>query len=539
MWQLFECTKLTQCMRQADDLDFAIALNHLGNDSLTEKEILLFKSRVTNVKNDNVINIFRTNEEVNNFNSEYILKYKDTSVVSYAQDNAYITHKKQNKTDNIINNYIVEALNIAKSLPKDKIILPYELVLNVGVKYRIITNISVTDGLTNGTPGTLEAISYDTNKNIDIIWMSFETNEIGLKTKAKCASYFTTYHIAKNLNWVPILREKKSFKIKDLNFSEITISRNQFPIVITQAMTSYSCQSSTYSDIVVHPIKNKKAMERHELYVDCSRVTKITGLNIFGEFPKLKPNNEDIRATIITKELQRLETSCQTKYSLSFLTDTKNQTKIIVHNVQSLKRHFLFVKNDRFYNCADVINLHEAWLKESDNIDLKIDKFEIMNTIKTDNNKSIGCILYVNKLILERFKLISSEKFIQSKYVYIIMQVYSIDKIIYISIYKSNEASCDSLLSKFDKILENINYNSKTTSLVIVGDFNMDMIKDSKEKDKLLEYMKKYSLNLIINNEYSTDGFSQIDLVFTNNKKINAGYFESFLSYHKPIWITI
>lgn len=49
LWSLFEPYKLTQIMRQRDDLRFAVALNHLAIGELTDADRSLFQSRVVNL----------------------------------------------------------------------------------------------------------------------------------------------------------------------------------------------------------------------------------------------------------------------------------------------------------------------------------------------------------------------------------------------------------------------------------------------------------------------------------------------------------
>lgn len=58
------------------------------------------------------------------------------------------------------------------------------------------------------------------------------------------------------------------------------------------AITTHKCQGSTYAEVAVRPENN---MPRSAVYIACSRVTKLDGLNIVGDFygswgSKLKKN---------------------------------------------------------------------------------------------------------------------------------------------------------------------------------------------------------------------------------------------------------
>ena len=52
------------------------------------------------------------------------------------------------------------------------------------------------------------------------------------------------------------------------------------------------------------------------------------------------------------------------KIELTFLQDFVNDqttVKVIIHNIQSLKKHFYYFKNDTFYISADIICLNETY----------------------------------------------------------------------------------------------------------------------------------------------------------------------------------
>ena len=85
------------------------------------------------------------NEEVNILNNKILNLIRSESVTYYSTD--YATHKGVDQTDdNIHLNYPMEMLNnIREGLP------PHEINLKVNAIVMLIRNLSITDGLCNGT----------------------------------------------------------------------------------------------------------------------------------------------------------------------------------------------------------------------------------------------------------------------------------------------------------------------------------------------------------------------------------------------------
>ena len=104
------------------------------------------------------------------------------------------------------------------------------------------------------------------------------------------------------MNWTPLERVKKEFS--PYSADEVKIVRSQFPVTPAQAMTYWKAQGGTFSEIVVK-VHNK--ISRQQLYVALSRVTKLDGLFIDGNFiPPAPANNFDP----VEIELKRLREQC-------------------------------------------------------------------------------------------------------------------------------------------------------------------------------------------------------------------------------------
>lgn len=87
-----------------------------------------------------------------------------------------------------------------------------------------------------------------------------------------------------------------------------------------------------------------------------------------------------------------------------------------------------------------------------------------------------------------------------------------------------------------EKIIFEIYEQEEESIMMFVGDFNINVKTDK----TIIEFFKEFGLEFNIEESTSsTNGFTQIDLIFSNIKNITAEYSESLFSYHKPIVITI
>ena len=261
-------------MRQKEDLEFATALNHLGSGNLTEKDIQLFKSRVFKENDYDITNIFRTNEEVDTFNWVFVDKIDSQAVISIGVDTPNVNHTNihYRTTNAKMTELELLALEKARNLPRNNTKLEYKLILKTSVLYRIIYNIDIQDGLANGTTGTLEKISFNQqNKKPILLWLKFENSQIGQNKRKKSLHLYHLYNVNYTSNLTPIEPRPVTFKIASPEFDSLYINRKQFPVVISQGMTTYASQGSTYKQIAVTPHFKNKWMERSELYVAASR----------------------------------------------------------------------------------------------------------------------------------------------------------------------------------------------------------------------------------------------------------------------------
>jgi len=513
LWSLFSIDELTECMRQKDDLEYALALDNFGSGTLTESQKNLFLSRLTSLQDDKVPNIFRTNVEVDEFNRNYIAKISIKSYISLAEDilNLNSLNKHYVKPTKMSEQYI-RGLELVKTIRLNSSFLSYELVLKNTVLYRITTNINVQDGLANGTTGILDHTDVNKSNEAVIVWLKFENPIIGQITRTENYRFINFKDKDKNL--VPIFKIVEHFSLKDTGFESFVVSRKQFPLTITQGMTTYKTQSSTYDNIAVTPTFNNKCMSRNEMYTAFSRVKSAKGLKIMNQFnmPKSMEDNNYVKA-----EMKRMKTNCPLKFSLTFLQDfdDKKYLKIIVHNIQSLKKNFVSLQNSFLYS-ADVICLHETWLSSSDDTTkIQLNNFVVKNIIYSINdNKSIGSIIYVNKKDENKFKLIKNKLFMSktNKEHYFLIDVYQTYEFYIISVYNSARSPYRLLQDELNIIFNDIKKFDFNFKVILAGDFNIDLLSSNDKVFSIKQHMIDYKLDILIKNQISTNNKTQIDL---------------------------
>ena len=123
---------------------------------------------------------------------------------------------------------------VKEKIPEDptKTMGLYSVVsIAVGAKYDLTTNVSVTDGMTNGAECVIEKIDYrvENSARPSIIWVSFPQASIGQNHRNEFAHLF-----AKNMDktWTPILEITRQFKISKRHQCQILYGQLQLRLSI-------------------------------------------------------------------------------------------------------------------------------------------------------------------------------------------------------------------------------------------------------------------------------------------------------------------
>ncbi|KAK3911117.1 ATP-dependent DNA helicase [Frankliniella fusca] len=381
--------------------------------------------------------------------------------------------------------------------PDDIHILP---IAPTETKYIVSHNIAVPDGISNGSPCILKKVIYE------------QLCEKGNREQIPIRAY------------VQFEKKKKQ-----------QVTRNQLPLLPSNAQTIHCSQSCTYKNILVFITKN---LSRKLLYTAFSRVESLQGLHISGIYKKL------IRATIENdpslREMIRMRSDAQLQFSLTFPEEVKNDGNIIAlfHNVRSLNLHFPNVCSDRTLLACDIIMLAETWPQPTDRYE--IDNFTIV--YRTDcastKRKAFGTLIYVKSALLPHINILFQNESISGTNQSTVVALTVCSKTV-IMVYKSPKCQWLVLQQQLQQAI-NTSLQNNVHEIAIMGDFNIKYQVSDPNFKNLNEFMIQNNCLMVLDpTKVSTDHNSLIDLCFSTNPQTNSFIFESATSDHKPIWIEL
>ncbi|KAK3921601.1 ATP-dependent DNA helicase PIF4, partial [Frankliniella fusca] len=232
-----------------------------------------------------VITLYYRNDDVDAFNNLFLATSSNEKVVSCALDSCSGT-----KSRATIAYMLTQAQHLQHKKTQN---MQYLLKLCTDTKYIVSHNIAVPDGISNGSPCILKKVIYGqlcergNREQIPIrAYVQFEKEKTGEKTRQKLKNIIQADGIA-DKTWTPIQRICRSFSLN--KNTHIQVTRNQLPLLPSNAETIHCSQSCTYQNILVFITKN---LSRKLLYTAFSRVESLQGLHISGIYKK------PIRATI-------------------------------------------------------------------------------------------------------------------------------------------------------------------------------------------------------------------------------------------------
>ena len=326
-WEPFQMYELTEIMRQRDDKTFAETLRKIGDlgiEFCSERQIELLNSRIfpsiEQIPEDTII-LTHSNEAVKEFNKERIEKCGKEVVVNEACD--YADGKDKNcKTAE----YSIKSLkNISR---EDACGLPGTLLLVLGKKYQLTSNLKTSDGMANGNLGNLMKIimhskTRKTNCAVKRVYLKFDDPSIGEMTRR------ANKHAAEDKaekDWTVIECKDVTLKTSKNKNLKYEIKRSQLPLVESEAMTIHKSQGQTYSSVAVNITKG---MTQALLYVALSRATKLEGLYLFGR----RSNGESITSILTDEQIAKI----RKRNAMESLREERNTTgpKIVMTRMRN------------------------------------------------------------------------------------------------------------------------------------------------------------------------------------------------------------
>ena len=443
LWGMFKLFRLNEIMRQAGDKEFAQALSTLGKYGLCglcKKEVALFNSRIVQETDipDDAIYLYHTNDRKNGMCERRLDSKPGETFKNYAKhvprgegkDLAHAIEYVRNKACNLPAN---KCSNLANMLP-----------LKVNVKYMLFANMDVSDGLVNGTTGTLRKIDKARDERNDkmyatLLWIEFDDPDVGEKLRTKHKNLYHDKQIAKDPvdpKWTPFLPTTCNVKVR--SGAKWSIDRVQFALDVAEAITIDKAQGQTYSKVAFDlnqvDRRGKNTLTRAHLYVAWSRVRCLDDLYLFGansiDYGKEHANwTERVRKLVAKEkmekeasyvEMRRMEKEAAFENRFPFTEESylkpenRPPISICVHNVANLRSHLEGVKADFGIMNADVVVLLETATKTCEKSinqvlnakgykDNYYTEFAIPNYILLlmgsckSNWHKVGCALYVSK----------------------------------------------------------------------------------------------------------------------------------------------
>ncbi|KAG2192949.1 hypothetical protein INT47_004688 [Mucor saturninus] len=562
LWKDFKIHKLTQIMRQRDDLRFAIALNNMAIGEMTPNGIQLFQSRVLHMTEEektslnngqpifphlNVVRnfdqsnverpicLFHTNAEVSLMNNAILDKMDTEGGVSVGFDRIIIGNKpKRFDVDRILASVSDDSTHRLKTLGLLK-----KLILKIGARYMIVVNIDTSDGLVNGSTGYLVKIDFGTLKNNPAsekkplrIWLKSSDEKSGA-IRRKSQVVLRQINGILDDTWTII--EPSSLIITSDHTTKLQVNRKQFPLVPAEALTTHKSQGGTYKDVVVYDTA-KHRMKRSLIYVACSRATTAAGLTLICKNNKFIPPKalSSEKDSDLYKEIQR-QPSITLSPTFTVLT-TKSHFQVISHNVQSLNAHLNQIINDPVYLSSDIILLNETWTLPTDNF--QIPGFQLKSSLNCSDStrKPIGSCCYVSDSLVGDFS--SSSRLFTNNYNTSTISVSIV--IVTLTLYCSIYASPDSNQSP-DMFLEALSFITEHDYIyiVIAGDFNLNFYQDSPKSTTVTSFLNQLGIKSSLPESVrsTTKQHTFIDNIFTNQAIIDSGRYISFTSHHDPLWL--
>lgn len=219
LWEPFEYYELTEIMRQKNDLLFAEALSRMSIGIMNESDVELFRSRCYTESSlppngKAAVRLMWRNAEVAEYNNRRLneLSCEDTIRIEYRAIDQVVGSVSKNETQTILHNLDIASPNNTQGLAKT-------LILQIGIRYMVTTNVDVSDGLFNGAISVLKFVEF-LNGKAETLYMEFEDPSIGKNARAlKDAFYRVNPDV--NKNWTPIQRQKSMFKVTKKGIGQV------------------------------------------------------------------------------------------------------------------------------------------------------------------------------------------------------------------------------------------------------------------------------------------------------------------------------
>ena len=345
-WEQFKLHELTEVMRQRD-IEFVSALNKIRvqqPDISSSEELMLMSRELTIPRDDDryphtAMHVYAQNMYCDEWN-EYMLHRLHGPMFS----NVAIDSKKDTST-NLANIMFSDK-------PRDTGNLRQILRLKIGARVMLTTNVDVSDGLTNGSMGTVVHIVHDSSTaKMKAVLVKFDGANVGINAR--------NGSVYKNIDplAVPITKGQATFTLSGRK--SCNALRAQFPLTLAWAVTIHKCQGLTLPEVVVDMSPEKGKFSPGQAYVAFSRVRSLEKLHIINY------TRSQIRVSLSAEsEMERLRESALV-YHRPHIPSREVADLTLLHvNICALLSKLPYIVQDDMYKLVDVVSLNETRLTD-------------------------------------------------------------------------------------------------------------------------------------------------------------------------------
>ena len=435
LWDLFTPIELKLNHRQGSDKSYADILNRVryGKQTTDDIKILMERVKTTDLPSD-ALYIFNTNKDVIAVNNQRLSQLPGQLVTIKARHSfpGRTTFKPIIKAGKVNDTAFLDELNLKK-----------------GARVMLIFNVDTSDGLSNGTSGTV--IDFITMESvIKYIMVQFDEQSTGQSMRNKLKSLSSKYQNHGNKYVTPISQVLFEYN-PGLQNTTAKAKVLQFPITLAWAITTHKCQGQTIKKPTPLIADMKSIFESGQAYVILGRVQELNQLYLLNFKPKDIRVNQKAFA-----EAQKISENALNNQKNNWVTADAFVRKLSVLNIRSLPKHFEDLKNDHIIMASDIIILTETFLTPNHNVP-ELSGYQYFTSSK---GRGKGVIVYI-KLAL---KVLNSDMLTKDHLQVIKLEISGHFDLY--AVYRSPNGPSE-LPRQF---FENINPNHNN---IITGDFNI------------------------------------------------------------------
>ena len=512
IWKdLFKFVELTKNVRQAKDPFYAEVIRRVRTGEHTPADYLYLKElEYTDTRSwPGAIYLYLTNLLVDSHNDRCLLAEGKPIYVFTAKDS--IKDEKTQRAD-------VKDILKTKSISQTRG-LRTDLKICVNARVFLTQNLDTADHLVNGALGTVVQINVGNNSPDDpyiqlngVIYVQFDKEEAGNKRKQR--------HLPGQLSQcVPIVAETKDIDLrrdKRDKTSCISLTRKQYPLQVAYALTIHKSQGSQFDHIVLdfnraNPETGREmsSVPNGSAYTGLSRATTSEGIVVKNFSPNCIRVSEEIK-----KEYHRLRN--EKLFTWEHPTHQLDGCIISFLNIVKWDKHI-----EHFL--SDPVHLERCCIFSFVETNITSDPAD--NTTSTRNSvvpswvsvfkhTRHGICLMYNQ---HRVQLLHTYDTSQSLELLACRMKYEEEEFITVILYRPP----DTIGTFMADLTNEISRLPTDKRIIILGDFNLDLMKDS-NKVRFEQFSQQFSPEFHQISRYSThrDG-SILDLCFDNDYTID------------------